>query len=334
MSACCPHCQGLGGSIYSAQLQWQTAASRLPFKDLFNKDCAALKRYIREGGDINAAGCDPPHLTLLHAACGLKLSTAAHHLVEAGADVNATSGDGITPLMVVQTADAARLLLDSGADIEQRDHKGLNALARACQNGNLEVVKVLLKRGSAASVTHACCHGFTPLSAAIYSGNEALALLVLAAHPADYNGNEELQADNIDTTLYTATGFGFMKLAEALLKRGADVNRGCVGEHDRTPYMYAAQEGNLAMLDLLQQYGADVNAVSSDGSSAMFAAIKGRVLAVKRLLKHGFDVNVKVSCEWDATPLNNAVMGGNLSVIKSTARLWGLGSLRAQKRQL
>jgi hypothetical protein len=45
---------------------------------------------------------------------------------------------------------------------------------------------------------------------------------------------------NVDTNLYEAAGYGFVKLAEALLKRGADVNLGCVGERDHTPYMYAA----------------------------------------------------------------------------------------------
>eukprot|EP00953_Heterococcus_sp_UTEX-ZZ885_P015163 8537-Heterococcus_DN1.PRE.3 len=213
---------GRGGHV-------RVAGKSLPFRELLWNDTSALKRYIREGGDINAVGADPPHLTLLHAACELDLSTA-RLLVEAGADVNATTDDGVTPLMSAQSADLARLLLDSGAEIEQTDRAGQNALARACQCGCIELAKVFLKRGSTSTVTQAASDGFTPLSLAICCENEALALLVLAAHPADYNDNAVVHAVGVATNLYRAAGYNIVKLAEALLKRGADVNRGYIGE--------------------------------------------------------------------------------------------------------
>jgi uncharacterized protein len=122
--------------------------------------------------------------------------------------------------------------------------------------------------------------------------------------------------------LYTAAGYGFVKLAEALLKRGADVNRGSIGEHDRTPYMHAAQEGRLAMLDLLQQYGADVNALSSDGSSALTAASAcGQALAIKVLIRHGADVNMHTRAAAGvrdrAPPLMSAVMYGHIGAARA-----------------
>jgi ankyrin repeat protein len=190
----------------------EKAAPIPPFNELRKGNSAALKRYINEGGNVNAREADPPHLMLLQVACAMKLSTAARLLVEAGADVNATADDGSTPLMIVQTADLARLLLDSGADVELTDVRGWNALRVACEKDNIELAKLFLKRGSAASITQPASDGFTPLSTAVVRMQEALALLVLAAHPAEYDGNEVLQAPNIDTNLVHSC---WLRLCEA-----------------------------------------------------------------------------------------------------------------------
>jgi ankyrin repeat protein len=295
--------------------QQQAAATSLPFRGLFNGNCAALKSYIREGGEINAVGAKFPHVSLLHSACRLKVITAAQLLVEAGVTVNIVAEDGTTPLMVAKTADVARLLLVSGADIELTDSKGWNALRRACENGYVELVKLLLKRGSLASITQTAPDGMTPLNVAVRSKNEALAMLVLAAQPADYDDNEGLRYPHVDTNLYAAAGYNFLKVAEALLKRGANPNRGRITAPTRTPYMGAAQEGHLAMLDLLHQYGADVNAVSSDGSTALDSAINnGRAPAVKCMLRHGVDVHATHAAH-DA-PLKRAITDGHLSVVR------------------
>jgi uncharacterized protein len=279
-----------------ALAQQQAAATSLPFRGLLDGNCAALKSYIREGGDINAVGAKFPHISLLHAACRLKLITAAQQLaelVEAGADVNIVAEDSTTPLMVAKTVDVAKLLLDCGADVELTYSKGWKALCRACENGCVELVKLLLKRGSSASITQTAPDGMTPFNVAVRSKHEALAMLVLAAQPADYDDNEELQYSHVDTNLYAAAGYSLLKMAEALLKRGANPNRGCIAEPTRTPYIYAAQEGHLAMLDLLQRHGADVNAVGSDGSTALHSAIsKGQTLVVKCMLRRGVDVHV------------------------------------------
>jgi hypothetical protein len=65
-----------------AKMHKATAGSKqivliAPFKELRQGDCAALKRYIKEGGNVNAREAGSPHITLLHAAGVMKLSTAA-----------------------------------------------------------------------------------------------------------------------------------------------------------------------------------------------------------------------------------------------------------------
>jgi ankyrin repeat protein len=216
--------------------------------------------------------------------------------------------------MSAQSADLAKLLLDSGADVELTDGRGRNALYIACGMTSIDLTKLFLKRSSPAAIMQAASDGTTPLCVAMNAGSEALALLVLAAHPDDYDVNEVL---NVDTNLYEAAGYGFVKLAEALLQRGADVNFGCVGERDRTPYIYAAHVGDLAMLDLLHEYGADVNAVAKDGCTALLrASSEGKALAVKRMLRHGVDVHGTPLSEGAGTPLYSAINKGYISVVR------------------
>jgi ankyrin repeat protein len=138
-----------------------------PFRGLLKCDSAALKRYIAEGGSINAREKTLPHKTVLHVACELRQVTAARQLVEAGADVNATADDGSTPLMSTKSADLAKLLLDSGADVELTDDRGRNALRIACETTGIDLTKLFLKRSSPAAIMQAASDGTTPLCVAI-----------------------------------------------------------------------------------------------------------------------------------------------------------------------
>jgi Ankyrin repeats (3 copies) len=183
----------LNQSKMSRPAQRTAGASRQtvqPFRELLNGDCAALQLYINEGGCVEAREKVPPRKALLHQACELP-AEAARQLVEAGADVNAAADASVTstPLMSAQSADLAKLLLDSGADVELTDDRGRNALRIACEKANIDSTKLFLKRSSPAAIMQAASDGTSPLCVAMNAGSEALALLVLAAHPADYDAN-------------------------------------------------------------------------------------------------------------------------------------------------
>jgi ankyrin repeat protein len=90
-------------------------------------------------------------------------TNAAKAAIEAGADVNARDGKGMTPLMVAVKGerpnqsspevtdhpDVVRLLLDRGADVNAReDSEGFHALFWAVRYGHGEVVKVLIEKGA------------------------------------------------------------------------------------------------------------------------------------------------------------------------------------------
>jgi uncharacterized protein len=72
-------------------------------------------------------------------------------LIAAGAEVNAVSPLGATPLMGAASRghkDIVNYLLDHGADSSTRLGFGASALAGAAAGGHVDVVSVLLDRGS------------------------------------------------------------------------------------------------------------------------------------------------------------------------------------------
>jgi ankyrin repeat protein len=91
-------------------------------------------------------------------------------------DVNQRGIFGNTPLKVVAVwgdADAVRLLLDAGANINDRLEDGYTPLHHAASQGHLDVVRLLCERGAAADIEDD--DGQTPLGIAKLLGQKAIA---------------------------------------------------------------------------------------------------------------------------------------------------------------
>jgi len=91
--------------------------------------------------------------SLLHIAVSKRGSGArlVQRLLWKGADPNAQTPEGDTPLMHTTTAYVANLLLDAGADVNLANVNGFTALHYSGHEGALEVVAVLLVRGADAN---------------------------------------------------------------------------------------------------------------------------------------------------------------------------------------
>jgi uncharacterized protein len=91
--------------------------------------------------------------TPLHLACFFKQPEIAQALIMQGAGVNARSRNAMAnmPLHAAVSArnlDAARALLENGGEVNARQHGGWTALHAASQNGDVEMVRLLIAGGA------------------------------------------------------------------------------------------------------------------------------------------------------------------------------------------
>lgn len=101
--------------------------------------------------------------------------------------------------------------------------------------------------------------------------------------------NVEIRTRDDESPLMMAALKGHLELARKLIQRGADVNK-----TGWTPLHYAATGGHLAMIELLLEHHAYIDAESPNGTTPlMMAAQYGSIDAVKLLLEAGADPGLK-----------------------------------------
>ncbi|MGE3228589.1 MAG: quinoprotein dehydrogenase-associated putative ABC transporter substrate-binding protein [Hyphomicrobium sp.] len=213
-----------------------------------------------------------------------------------GADVDQELENAI----IAKDADRVRFLIKKGADVNMRDSGGASPLDTAARNRITSLVEILIDAG--ADPNSADADGFFPLLHAI-NRNHVPTVEMLARKGADLNKRNKQEI----TPLSWAIGDGKFFAAKALIDAGADVNMPS-GYENVTPLMVAATQlaaktrsGNLAQgpqpLDLarlLIDKGADVNALSKDGVTAlMIAAGHNNAPVIGLLVEAGADPNAK-----------------------------------------
>jgi ankyrin repeat protein len=146
----------------------------------------------------------------------------------AGANPDATTSEGLTPLMMTFAGDVATCLCDAGANLSLHQD-GLTALAYASAEGRPGVAKVLLERGTGTleHIMKVSIKGFTPLSMAIAAGHEKIAVLLLQrlVQCTGFDISQPLPGLRKGLPLLAAAATkGMCELAEIALDSGALVN--------------------------------------------------------------------------------------------------------------
>ena len=149
----------------------------------------------------------------------------------------------------------------------------------AITNDRPEVIQRLLMRGFDPNSPNE--KGIPALLVAAQSSASKCAL-VLAKHPST---KIDVANSLNETPLMFAAIHNQLEVAQALIERGADVNR-----KGWTPLHYAATRGHREMMRLLLDNNAYIDSESDNGTTPlMMAAYYASPLAVKLLLEEGAD---------------------------------------------
>jgi len=223
--------------------------------------------------------------------------------------VKNTKGGGLTPLVLAarqNSMECAELLLAAHANVNQRTHYGWTALLTAIQNRHYKLAAYLLDHGADPNIAND--GGWTPLYIAVDNRN---------IEGGDYPVRQP-DMDHLD-------------MIKMLIAKGANVNARVCGvestpghckgdstetrtiftmqwlyEDGATPFLRAAQSGDVEVMKLLLAHGADPKIATSNGDTALMVAagigwVEGvtyewskaeNLEAVKMCLDLGIDPNI------------------------------------------
>ncbi len=234
----------------------------------------------------------------------------------ADADVTTTQGDGSTALhwaVYWQQNELVAQLLKKGADVQAATRLGATPLYLAAVNGDAALLQVLLTAGADPNLT-VLSNGETPLMFAARSGNVAAVSTLLDAS-ANVEAKEDYRGSN---ALLWAAEQNHADVVQLLLERGANVNarsktiisQGRQGpgapEGGLSALMLASRENGLETVNVLLAHKALLNQQSAGGHTALLAAIQNANVAISTLLlEHGADPSLANDKGWN--PLYMAV---------------------------
>lgn len=171
--------------------------------------------------------------------------------------------------------DAAKELVANGVDVNASTPQGETPLSIAARVGDAELAEWLIARGADVSVESGT--GLSALHAATYGGHRDVADVLLS--------------HGVEPDLYVAAGMGMTEtLAELLVTLRPPDPDDVAWLTD--PLHVAARNGQDEAMQMLLAAGADVNAKSDNGLTALLeAASHGHVETARTLLAAGAEVD-------------------------------------------
>jgi len=237
-------------------------------------DTSQLAELVEKGVSLEVRDMD--NNTPLQAAIQEGQTEIVEFLLKHGADANQeVDASRSVPLLLARDAEMARILLEYGADINRRSGCQLEtALHRAVIQDNWELVELLISRG--ADVNAKDSNGETPLHCAAGAARIAMFRLFLQK-----GADMDIEDFSQRTALHHAAASASAKMVRFLIDKSADPN--ARDKHGMTPLHTAASKSFIPYgeakirwsekfgetVDTLINSGADVNALSEEGKTAL-----------------------------------------------------------------
>ncbi len=212
--------------------------------------------------------------------------------------------------------DIVKTLIDYYPDlIENKDHFGQTPLLWAASQGHIEMVDYLIERKADLNMAsfnpgHKY-HGKTPIYWATEAGHSKVVNSLAKAGAITTTALGEGKFQPIHIAAYK----GNLDLLKALIENDLKLldERDAFGQ---TPLLLAAEKGHTDSVDYLISKSADLNAVNSEGKTALYLATVGNYSAmVKLLLKAGAMATVFVS-DHKLQPIHVAAQKGNSDLVE------------------
>ncbi len=251
-------------------------------------DGAVRALLARKAVDVNEPAADGT--TALHWAARADHVLTMRALLTAGANANAVTALGVSPLLLAVTngsAQATGLLLEGGASVGAPLPGGQTLLMHAARAGHAAVVRQLLRQGAVVDAAESTM-GETALMWAAAEDHASVVELLAGA-------GADVRAHSRGMT-FSRPKFGDGRSARfTVLPRGG-----------WTALMYAARQNAPAAVRALAAAGADLNATDPDGTTALTLAVINAHYDLAALLLD-LGANPNVADATGMTPLYAAV---------------------------
>ncbi|XP_055848105.1 ankyrin-3-like isoform X2 [Episyrphus balteatus] len=281
-----------------------------------NGDLEITQMLLDHDADINAPN-ESSFTPLLTAIQNTK-ENIIDLLLKRGATLNSCN-KGLSPLHYAvgkHSSNITEKLLQYGAYVDSladfHNSKEFTPLHYACENGDFEIVKVLLKNG--ANVSFKTTEGLTPLHFACKNGNVETIDILLNSN-ADINA----RANNSLTPLYMAVENSHREAAKILMEHGAPIN----DEYGNGETVLSCAVDKclpIIVKDILQNCPDGNNLINKKSfKTALSRPGNGYSEIVETMVKYGFslehdDIN-------DNTLLDNAIKMGYTEIILDLIKL-------------
>jgi ankyrin repeat protein/L-ascorbate metabolism protein UlaG (beta-lactamase superfamily) len=225
--------------------------------------------------------------------------------------LGAKEPDGSTPLHVAARTgniEIAKYLLGAGADLRAGDNENSNVLHLAAVGGRRDMIDLVLARGI--DVNSADDNGMTAILFAVgYNHADLVPYLVSKGARID------CKTKHGTTLMHQAAYRGNLDLIKYLVSEKQSLNPG-FDQWGNTPLLASVSRGRKDAVAYLLDNGADPNATSQNGLSALaFAVLGGDPEIVRMLIAGGADVQCADEYGWTALH-RSAQLLGNVDIAK------------------